>query len=83
MVDFEEAEAQQWLEKKKLLDAVDWNDGYITEGLDRCHTIQVMLQELLVDHPAVLKAGVWTEISEASSRIFDAYQKIGDLDDTE
>lgn len=80
MVTFEEAEAQQWLAKKELLQSVDWNDGYITEGLDRCHTIRMLIEELLVDHPAVLKAGVWTEVSEAASRIEDAYQMIGGLD---
>lgn len=29
------------------------NDGHFMEALDRAHTIEVMIEELLAEHPAV------------------------------
>lgn len=54
-----------------------YNEGHALEGADRCHTILVMIDQLLASHPAVLKAGVVAEIEEATEAIATAYQKIG------
>lgn len=62
-------------------DAQPYNPGHQLEGLDRCHTIMTMISELLIDHPAVLKAGVTDAVGEAQGLIMDAYQKIGAMDD--
>lgn len=62
-------------------DAQPFNDGHIVEGLDRCHTLMTMLDQLLDQHPAIIKAGAQDEVSEALQLIMDAYQKIGELDD--
>lgn len=56
-----------------------FNEGYIVEGLDRCHTIMVMIEELLSEHPSVDKAKVEYKIARASSLIGEAYQAIGQL----
>lgn len=57
-----------------------FNEGHITEGCDRCHTINIMLDELLTDHPAVVKAGQNLEIQRIMQRVAAVYQKIGALD---
>lgn len=59
----------------------DFNEGHIVEGLDRCHIIMSMIEDHLVEHPAVLKANVNTKILKAQALIMDAYQYIGALDD--
>lgn len=56
----------------------DLNSGHLLEALDRAHTIQVMLDELLGDHPIIeghsdLKAAY----DRASEAIMDLYQAIG------
>lgn len=58
----------------------DWNDGYITEGCDRCYTIMVMINELLDSHPSIKKANAEKDIEAATTSIMNAYQKIGALD---
>jgi hypothetical protein len=79
---YDEINARQIAERKAaLLAEVDWNEGYVNEGLDRCHTIQVMIEELLVDHPTVLKSKSWDELQRASDLINDVYQQIGELDE--
>lgn len=60
----------------------EWNDGYILEGLDRCYTIQIMLDELLVDHPSVTKVSGKYLVENVQSIIGDLYQRIGALDET-
>lgn len=57
-----------------------FNDGHITEGLDRCNTIMIMIEELLREHPSVLKANVSSDVDTASKAIMKAYQKIGELE---
>ena len=57
----------------------DWNDGYYIEGMDRCHTVCVMIEELLLHHPVVKKCEVSFYIEEAERLISRAYQKIGSL----
>src|SRR5574341_753846 len=49
------------------------------EALDRCHTLQVMLQELLLSHPFILAEVEYKEkLEKASDLIGEVYQAIGD-----
>ena len=59
---------------------VEWNDGHILEGLDRCHTLLVLIDQLLNEHPAIIKAGMEENLSKAEEMIVDIYQEIGRLD---
>jgi len=59
----------------------DWNDGYILEGLDRLHIVMCNLSDHLVEHPAIVKAGVSDVVSQALELLGDAYQTVGGLDD--
>lgn len=56
-----------------------YNPGHQIEGLDRCHTVLMMLDQLLLDHPAVVKSEVSHLVEEAFGAIYQAYQKIGEL----
>ena len=58
----------------------DWNDGYITEGLQTCHIIMGLIDEHLSEHPAVIKTNKQDDIQKALDLIMDTYQKIGGLD---
>jgi hypothetical protein len=58
----------------------EWNDGFILEGCDRCHTIMVMAEELLRDHPSVLRVGGEQILDHAMGNIMKLYQRIVRLD---
>lgn len=58
-----------------------WNDGYVLEGMDRCHTIMVMMEELLVNHPSILRSEQSEEVDKVISDVMDIYQKIGLMDE--
>ena len=59
----------------------EFNDGHIIEGLDRLNTIIMMIHELLIDHPAILKADVEGDAHQAIGILLCAYQKVGELED--
>lgn len=59
---------------------VEWNDGYYFEAMDRCHTMMVMISEILDGHPAIQKVGVQKNIDKAVENIMHAYQKLGEAD---
>ena len=59
--------------------ASEFNEGHIIEGLDRCHTIMILMDEIIIEHPAVIKAGVNDDLLEAQGLIMKAYQAIGAL----
>jgi hypothetical protein len=60
----------------------EWNDGYYFEGMDRCHTIRVMIDELLTDHPAIksLPGGV-KRLEKIDRLLGKIYQGLGALDE--
>jgi len=59
------------------IEKADWNDGYYFEASDRCHSILIMIDELLMWHPAVLRVdGVSDKIKQASRLISEANQDI-------
>jgi len=58
-----------------------FNAGHIIEGCDRLHIIGEMIENLLVSHPAILKAGVERNISKAADILASCYQSVGALDE--
>ena len=77
-------------EVEKLMndDRIEWNDGYWVEGLDRIHTIQTMVDSLLVCsnagvHPSVLRAGLEDDIYMIQSILNLCYQKMAMASDKE
>lgn len=62
-------------------DTNEWNDGYILEGMDRCHTIMLLLDQLLDSHPSVIKAGQEIQLEVVSEVVMEIYQAIGRLEE--
>jgi hypothetical protein len=60
-----------------------YNTGHQIEGLDRCNTIMVMLEQLLRAHPAVVRAGGQPLIEQAFVAIWTLYQNIGLIDEVQ
>lgn len=58
-----------------------YNAGHQVEGLDRCNTIMVMLEQLLRDHPAIVRVDGDGLIEQAFGAIWTLYQRIGQIDD--
>jgi hypothetical protein len=60
--------------------AAKWNDGYYAEGMDRCHCVRLMLQELLEGHPAITKLPNGSQNIRIIDRILgELYQGIGKM----
>lgn len=59
---------------------IEWNDGYFLEGLDRCGTIQMVIENLLVGHPSILRLEDGAERVEIiQEMIQEIYQDIGEM----
>ena len=58
----------------------EFNEGHIVEGLDRCHTVMLLINELLVNHPAVTKTDNETKLEEACASVMEIYQDIGSIE---
>ncbi len=58
----------------------EWNKGYYFEAMDRCHTIMVMISELINGHPGIKRADAQKNIDKALGEIMEAYQKVGAAD---
>lgn len=58
-----------------------FNEGHILEGADRCNTILIMIEELLSEHPAIVKAKLQNKVFKASDLIMDCYQEIWRLEE--
>lgn len=56
----------------------EWNDGCWVELLDRLNTIMIMQQELLVNHPGVLRAGISEKIDDLMGDTMQCYQIVGE-----
>ena len=56
-----------------------FNEGHIIEGLDRVFIAQCNLDEFVLDHPAVMKAGCNQKVEEAIRLLAEVYQEIGQL----
>ena len=66
---------------KQGVDHFTWNDGYVSEATDRFHTLMVMINELIVDHPAVIRAGLTSNVTEITDKIYNCYNTVSQLDD--
>lgn len=55
----------------------EFNKGHMLEGVDRINTVVGLIEELLINHPAILKTGVNDDIIKAQSILSEAYQKVG------
>jgi len=58
----------------------DWNDGYIVEGCDRLHVVECIIEQHIISHPAIIKAGAKAKIDAAQTLLTEAYQMVGALD---
>lgn len=59
----------------------EFNEGHISEAQDRTLIISEMVQSLLVDHPAIVKAGVNEHIEDVLGELAVVYQELGQLVD--
>lgn len=55
----------------------EFNEGHISEAMDRVNIIIVMINELLDNHPAILKTNLQNDIDMAANRLCEVYQKLG------
>lgn len=62
-------------------DIQEFNEGHIIEGCDRLYTATHLINDLIVFHPAVIKADVQKQVEDACSLLFEAYQGVSSLDD--
>lgn len=58
-----------------------FNEVHITEGLDRLHVINEMIDSFLVEHPAVIKANCSGKVKQAQKLLYDCYQDVAALED--
>ena len=65
---------------KGISEIKEFNDGHAVEGLDRCHTVMLLINELLVNHPAVTKTNNETKLEDACASIMEIYQDIGSIE---
>ena len=67
--------------KQGLLDKdFKWNDGYYLECMDRLHTIQVMISEILDKHPVIILSGNQNNLEDIQRQINRIYQDIGAME---
>lgn len=59
----------------------EWNDGYIHEGADRCHVVMSLISDILVDHPAIVKAELQGDINNTLDSLMHCYQTIWQLEE--
>lgn len=57
----------------------EFNEVHIIEALDRCHTVMLLIDELLHLHPAIVKAVCNDNIERIADDLADVYQRVGQL----
>jgi hypothetical protein len=66
---------------KEKIKPVEINDGHYVEMLDRLHTVNIMIDELLYDHPVPHNhPEVSALVQKAQDTIIAAYQLVGGID---
>lgn len=55
---------------------MNWNDGYYLEGVDRVHTIRVMIEELLDNHPSIKRLQLSDELEDVQKILGGISQKL-------
>ena len=58
----------------------EFNEGHIPEAMDRLHIILGMIDDLLIDHPGIVKAEVSEKVQKASYILSAVYQKVGNYE---
>lgn len=59
----------------------DINDGHYVEMLDRLNTVNIMIDQLLFDHPVPINyPEVQKLVKEAQSKLVNAYLLVGSID---
>lgn len=71
---------KRYIEKGLLDNDFEWNDGYYLEGMDRIHTIHVMIEELLNKHPMIVLSGGQKVIDDIQNKLSSVYQFIGAME---
>ena len=65
-------------QKKNLI-----NSGHYLELMDRIHIIMMNIQDHLLDHPLVEnEKDIQKKIEKASHKLWDAYQLVGNKEDS-
>lgn len=58
----------------------EYNEGHTVEGFDRVYIINGMLEDLLLEHPAILAIKCEGDIEEIIIKLNKIYQKLGSLE---
>lgn len=58
----------------------EWNDGYYLEGMDRIHVATCGIEDHILEHPSVIKAGGSEKIALAIRLLSEVYQEIGKIE---
>jgi hypothetical protein len=67
-------------EQHLLAKDFEWNDGYYLEGMDRVHTIQVMISEILDQHPMIVLSNNQEKLEKIQRKLTEIYQSIGAME---
>ena len=59
-------------------DEPEWSPHYWTEGLDRILNASNIAHCMLVDHPAIARAGLKDEVEEVIKTLDELYEKLAD-----
>jgi len=62
---------------QKVLEEIEWNDGYWFEAMDRVWCTAHTIEELLFEHPAIMRAGLNDDIEAILTKMHNIYQAIG------
>lgn len=68
--------------KAKTVKTEKLNSGHYLEVMDRCHCQQLMMEELLLSHPVMLKhPELQKDLLAAQKLIGKVYQRLGAMDE--
>lgn len=60
---------------------MNYNDGHLIEGFDRVYIIRGMVEEHIIDHPAIVKAQLTDKAEKVSALLGEIYQGLCVLDE--
>lgn len=52
------------------------NKGHYIEAIDRAHTVAVMIEQLLWEHPAIVKAELQSDVEKLVKLTYDVYNRL-------
>lgn len=71
-------EMQQMLDAHQSDNENEWSEHYWTEGLDRILNASNITHCMLVEHPAIVRAGMKEDIEKLVELMDSLYQKLAD-----